>query len=247
MHGNLQLYTFAISHFSEKARWALDFEGVPYEERRLVPGPHMLTTRRLARASSVPILRHGSKVVQGSSAILDYLEKSLGGKRLRDAEPAEQQRIRALEARADQAFGLGIQRIFYGALLPKREVVTDLWCQHGPSWARPFYRVAYPTVAAAVRRMYKTRPDAIERAKTRFHEAMEEMDRLLGAQPYLGGERFGRADLAVAALLAPMCRPPEHLMRWPATPPELADFVGSFEGRPTWNHVLRMYRTHRLA
>ena len=36
----LKLYTFNISHFSEKARWALDYEGILYEERVLLPGPH---------------------------------------------------------------------------------------------------------------------------------------------------------------------------------------------------------------
>ena len=34
----LCLYTFQVSHFSEKARWALDWKGVKYHERRLLPG-----------------------------------------------------------------------------------------------------------------------------------------------------------------------------------------------------------------
>ena len=33
----LKLYTFNISHFAEKARWALDYEGIPYEERCCCP------------------------------------------------------------------------------------------------------------------------------------------------------------------------------------------------------------------
>ena len=44
----LKLYTFNLSHFSEKARWALDYEGISYEERMLLPGPHQLVTRRMA-------------------------------------------------------------------------------------------------------------------------------------------------------------------------------------------------------
>jgi hypothetical protein len=28
----LKLYTFNISHFAEKARWTLDYEGIRYEE-----------------------------------------------------------------------------------------------------------------------------------------------------------------------------------------------------------------------
>ena len=41
------------------------------------------------------------------------------------------------------------------------------------------------------------------------------------------------------------CRPPEHRMRWPELPAALADFEAQMNGRPTWNHALRMYREHR--
>ena len=64
----LKLYTFNISHFAEKARWTLDYEGIAYEERVLVPGPHQLVTRRIARRTHVPVLEHDGQYVQGSSA-----------------------------------------------------------------------------------------------------------------------------------------------------------------------------------
>jgi glutathione S-transferase len=247
MDGTLQLYTFAISHFSEKARWALDFEGLVYEERLLIPGPHLWTTRRLAPRTTVPILRHGRATVQGSSAILDYLHTVLGRTRLARPASAEPPADPGLEARLDRAFGLGIQRIFYGALLDRRAVVTDLWCQHGPPWAPVFYALAYRGVAAAVRRRFKITPDAIERAKQRFRETVAETDALLEARRYLDGDAPGRTDVTLAALLAPACRPPEHRMRWPEPPPELAEFLEPFEGGPTWNHVRHMYRAHRAV
>ena len=46
----LKLYTFNVSHFAEKARWALDFERIAYEEKVLLPGPHQLVTRRMPGA-----------------------------------------------------------------------------------------------------------------------------------------------------------------------------------------------------
>ncbi len=51
----LRLYTFNVSHFSEKARWALDYEGISYEERVLLPGPHQFLTRRIAPRTHVPV------------------------------------------------------------------------------------------------------------------------------------------------------------------------------------------------
>jgi len=62
---------------------------------------------------------------------------------------------------------------------------------------------------------------------------MDETDRALAASPYLGRHAPSRLDVTVAALLTPACRPPEHLLRWPAEmPPLLAAFLGDLEGPP---------------
>ena len=76
------LWHIPVSHYNEKARWALDYEGIAYEERALLPGPHQLVTRRIARRTHVPVLEHDGQVVQGSSAIIDYVADRLGGARL---------------------------------------------------------------------------------------------------------------------------------------------------------------------
>jgi hypothetical protein len=45
-----RLYTFTISHFAEKARWALDYKGIRYQEKRLVPGSHLPVVKRISCA-----------------------------------------------------------------------------------------------------------------------------------------------------------------------------------------------------
>ena len=60
----LKLYTFNISHFSENARWALDYEGISFDERVLLPGPHQMVTRRFARRTS----RHSSVTADSGRA-----------------------------------------------------------------------------------------------------------------------------------------------------------------------------------
>jgi len=241
-----RLYTFVISHFSEKARWALDLAGVPYEEEYLLPGPHLFTVRRLAKASTVPLLVHDGTAIQGSSAIIDYAEQRLGGRSLTPAEPAAAARAWAIEALADHAFGLGIQRIVYASLLGHREVVIDLWAQRGASYARPLLRLLFPLLRIGVRRAYGVRPDRVVRAKDRLRRAMDETDRELRDRPYLLGDAPCRADVTVAALLAPLFRPAGHVTDWPReVPPDFSDFVHELEGRPTCALVHRMYREHR--
>ena len=244
----IKLYTFNISHFSEKARWTLDYEGFPYEEKVLLPGPHQLVTSRIARRTHVPVLEHDGQYVQGSSAIIDYVADRLGGTKLTPIDPTQRAKALELEKTLDQVFGRGVQQVLYSAFLKDRRTVIDLWSSGGPFWARGFYAVAYPAVASAVKRMYKTTDvEGVAKAKQRFVTTFDELDAVLAKQPFLGGDAPNRSDITLAALLAPVCRVPKHRMQWPALPPELADLEASLSGRPTWNHVLRMYRDHRKA
>lgn len=242
----LKLYTFNISHFAEKARWALDYERIPYVEHVLLPGPHQLVTRRIAPRTHVPVLEHDGRCVQGSGAIIDYVADHLGGTRLTPMDPPRRAETLAIEASLDQAFGRGVQQVLYSALLKDRRTVIDLWSSGGPFWARGFYSLAFPAVARAVTRMYKTADvEGVTRAKQRFVTTFDALDAILSRQPYLGGAGPDRADITLAALLAPVCRVPGHRVHWPALPAALAGFEASLRGRPTWNHVLRMYRDHR--
>lgn len=243
----LHLYTFLISHFSEKVRFALDLAGIRYEERTLLPGLHVRTIRKLARATSVPVLVHDGKAVQGSSAILDYAEAHLGVA-LVPRDPVEAERSRELEALADLAFGLGTQTICYDVLLREPRATIELWAQRRSIAIRALYRVAFPLIAPRVRAMYRATPEGVAEAKDRFLRALDETDRALEGRRYLSGDALGRADIAVAALLAPICKPKEHVVEWPERgPDELEAFASAIRERPTIEHVLRVYREHRAT
>jgi glutathione S-transferase len=240
----LELYTFTISTFSEKVRWVLDWEGLPYREHRLLPGPHGFTIRRLAPRTEVPVLVHDGHAVQGSSDILDYLERRLNTRQLCDGTDAAQGR--RLERLIDRALGRGVQTLAYDALLHDPPRVIALWAQGKSSrWTTALYSIIYPAMARGVRRLYRATPEGVGAARAKFSDAMNELDRILAEHPFLGGERPSRLDVTCAALLAPLCRPPNHLVPWPELPPALAEFAAEFVGKPTWRHVLRMYEGYR--
>src|SRR6202023_1421161 len=58
MNTRLILWHIEISHYNEKARWALDLKGVGHERRALVPGYHMAVALALTRGRcyTTPIL-----------------------------------------------------------------------------------------------------------------------------------------------------------------------------------------------
>ena len=68
------LYQFPISHYCEKARWALEHRNIDYEIKNLIPGPHITTLKKIAPQSHTPVLQCEGNTIQGSEKIIDYLE-----------------------------------------------------------------------------------------------------------------------------------------------------------------------------
>jgi glutathione S-transferase len=243
-----RLYTFSISHFAEKARWALDYKGIAYAEARLVPGTHMAIVRRIAPRTTVPVLVDRGRVIQGSSAIIDWADTHASERPLTPTDASERERVLELERWLDVELGEPLRRVFYHYALDHRELVISLFTQGGPWWGKPFCRLAFPLIRQRIRGMYAINEANVAADKERIAGAYERIDGLLASSPFLVGDRFSRADLTLAALLAPMWRPEEHPTRWPrleAYPAEVNALRARFEQTRARAHALRAYREHR--
>src|SRR6476619_6901050 len=73
----VRLVTIPISHYCEKARWALDRAGVPYREERHVQGIHMLASRRAGGKGTVPVLGTSEGAIGESQEILAWADRGL--------------------------------------------------------------------------------------------------------------------------------------------------------------------------
>jgi len=125
------LYVFAISHFCEKARWALDVLEVDYELRHVAPGEHMEIAKKLgAPRSSVPYLSLGGRVIQGSADIISWAE-SVSSTEISltpDAEVCEQ-----IEKRIDDIAGVHVRRFYYSeALVEHPSMIRPLFTRDLP-------------------------------------------------------------------------------------------------------------------
>jgi glutathione S-transferase len=244
-----RLYTFTISHFAEKARWSLDYKGIHYQEKRLVPGSHVPIIKRIAPSTFVPVLQDAGRIIQGSSAIIDYVDEHSPEPPLTPADPSERQRTLELERWLDCEFGERVRRVFYFHALNHRDLAIPLFNQGGPWWGRLFCRVGFRMIANRIRQMYAITAENVALDMDRVTAAYERLDTLLENRRYLVGDRFSRADLTLAALAAPTWRPREHSTYWPPDelyPHEITAFRARFAKTRTREHVLRMYREHRL-
>lgn len=212
----LKLYQFAISHYCEKVRWALDFKSLNFETVNLLPGQHVKTVRKLTGdASSVPVLVHDGKVVQGSGAILDYLDETFPERLLTPAAPEIREQALAWERRLDQDAGPAVRCYAYHHLLQRPKVVVPMLAAGTPFYNRILLSLAFSRVDEVMRQWMKINEKTSEQSRELMEDLLTELAAVYAERPFLVGDQFTRADLTAASLFAPMFQPMQYPVPWP--------------------------------
>jgi len=240
----LTLYQFPISHYCEKARWALDYKGLPYTQVNLLPGSHVKVVKKIAAKSELPVLRHDERVVQNSSDIITYLDETFPDRPLTPASPEAEARAREWENYVDENIGPYIRLYCYHYLLDRPDIVLPL-LTHGQAWHRKLvFRLIFPKVREVMRELLRIDDRTAEIALKKLARVIDKLHAQLEQTPFLAGTAFSRADLAAAALLAPFTMPDKYGLQWPASiPAELAASIDSL--RPKLGWVDAVYRDYR--
>lgn len=244
------LHVFAISHYCEKARWALDWFGIDYELRHLAPGAHVQVAADLgAPGSSLPLLVHEGRVVHGSGEIIEWAESFVAdpGKRL-SPEPRFEDECRALEARLDDRIGVHLRRYYYSeAIIEHPESVRPIFTRDLPPEERERIDANWDVVCRLMTGAMDLGPEQWHESRQIFESELDWFDALLSdGRTYLLGDRFSRADLTAAALLAPLALPPEHpTYGGLELPPRAQADFESWSGRPSAKWARQMYAKHR--
>lgn len=245
------LYVFAISHYCEKARWALDSLSVEYELRHLAPGAHMKTTTQLGAAgSSLPVLVSAERVVQGSGAIIDWAESSIADPSKRLSPDSEfQEECRALEQRLDDVAGVHVRRYYYSeAMVDHPDSVRPIFTRDLPSSERQSVEENWGLVRQLMMGAMDLGPEQRQESRRIVEAELDWFDGLLDDdRRFLLGDRFTRADMTAASLLAPLALPKEHpTYGMLEVPPRARADLALWAERPTLAWVREIYREHRL-
>ncbi len=244
---SIQLYQFPISHYCEKVRWALDFKGLAYQKVSCLPGLHARKNKKIAKFSSVPILKHKGVVIQGSSKIIDYLETEFSDKPLSFSDERLNQETIEWERFADENIGPHVRRIIYDSLLKNPNIVIPLFSHQGPWYSGLYFKLTYPKLTQIMRKLMKINDESVIESKEILQNSLSKLNQHLSITPskakidqplsknYLVGNRFSRADLGVSALLAPLFSPKEYGLNWPDTyPPELQSLIDTYAPHITY-------------
>ena len=245
-----ELNVFAISHFCEKARWALDRAGIDYSLHHLAPGLHRRVAKKLGLpASSVPILKVGGTLVQGSSAILDWAEehRQAGAPTLVPEDDASES-VNAVEQRLDEVLGVHVRRYFYSeALVEYPQTVKPIFTNDLVGGQKLFLELAW----RFIRKIMIDRMDLGSMQGIESREILEQelnwLDSLLAdGRQFLVGNRFSRIDITAASLLAPLVKPEKHpTYDMIELPPNVTLDCENWSKRTSLQWVSDMYQEYR--
>jgi glutathione S-transferase len=129
------LHQFPYSHYNEKARWGLDWKGVPHVRRSHLPGPHALAIKRLSGQTATPVLVIDGEVIAGSARILDALERRHPERPLYPADPALRRRALEIQERFDREVGPAARTVLFSALIEEPDYLCAVFAGHRPASA----------------------------------------------------------------------------------------------------------------
>jgi glutathione S-transferase len=240
-----ELITIPISHYCEKARWALDRAGVPYRERAHLQVVHWFHVKRAGGGWTAPVLRCGSTVLAESADIVRWADER-GGLGL---YPSGE--VRDMESDLDARLGPHGRRWMYDAIRGSGGLVRKYGVTGVPAWERRSVPVAFGLVTRVIDRYLEITPESAAESLRVVHETFDSVgSRLSDGRPFLVGDRFTAADLTFAALSAAVLMPPEYGVPLPSPdelPARMAGVVRELRAHPAGEFALKLYRQERRA
>jgi glutathione S-transferase len=246
------LWHIAVSHFSEKARWALDYKQVPHRRRAVaVPGTHIPASMWLTRGASqtFPVLEIDGRAIGDSTAIIAVLEGTYPEPPLYPADPAERRRALELEDFFDEQLGPHLRLLAFHELGkdPERFKAVIERTAPGPLTRIGGSAVAYARAFTGLR--YGVHDEeAAALARTKVTAALDRLEAELGSREYLVGDSFSVADLTAAALFYPLVLPDEGPLpdnEGDEPPAGMESFRAPLRERSGYQWVEAMFRRHR--
>lgn len=245
---SLRLITMPPSHYSEKARWALDRSGLEYVEERHAPLFHRFALKKVGAGTTVPALVTDTGTLSDSQEILRYVDANSDMK-LYPEDPELRKQVEEFEAELGARFGPAIPRWAYFHIIPHRALYTRLCTEGAPGRERLAFGLMAPVIGMGMKKGLKINREAADRAVGRIGEYFSKVGEMLAdGRKYLFADQFTAADLTFAAL---GCGPAGAKGYRGSTaseeqaPPAMREQVRGWKETPAGQFVQRMYAEHR--
>ena len=246
-----RLITIPISHYCEKARWALEWAGIPYTEEGHLQGFHIRHVYRAAKSDSVPVLVTQEGTFGDSTRILKWADsKAPSDHKLYPSDPELRQEVDALEDKFDEKLGVAGRLWMYTYMLDQMPLLlkyTKLY--RVPRLEKILMPILFPLIQGKIRSWLRLTPRSREETRLLVDRIFDRTaERLSDGRTYLTGNHFTAADLTFAALSAAVLLPDDYgvsLPRLEELPVEMAEQIRKWRKHPAGQFALKIYRDCR--
>jgi glutathione S-transferase len=240
------LWHLKVSNYNEKARWALDYKGIPHIRRAGIPGRHAKLARRLTGEDTFPVLVLDGEAIGDSTRIIEALERRWPEPPLYPADPTQRQAALELEDFFDEELGAYTRLLALHCLLPDPALMLASFTPDLKGGRRVVARAMYPLIRRRVTADFGIDKRSVALAEGKCRAACERFRAELGPSGYLVGDRFTVADLTLAALVAPLIAPEQFPYPQPQRGhPRLADVRDLLEEHGAGEWTREVYARHR--
>ena len=249
-----RLVTIPISHYCEKARWALDHAGIPFVEEGHLQGFHYLHSLR-AGSMTVPVLyMDDGRVLTESADIVRWADERLpAGRRLYPSDSRLRAEIERFELRMDTELGPAGRLWMYTYMFDRVPLLLEYARRQGvPAWEARAMPVVVRIFKPFARRRLNWKSDSRETSLATVSRILDEVGARIGPHGgggrFLFGDRFTAADLTFASLMAPVIIPAGYGVVLPALeelPQEMVAQLRKWREHPASRFAQWLYDHHR--
>ncbi len=239
----LTLYHHNISVCAQKVRIALDEKGLPYQGREvdLMTQEHLTPDfLKINPKGLVPVLVHDDVPISESTVILEYLEDAFPGKSLRPSSPLATAWMRMWTKIPDDGLHAACGSITYASAF-----APQLRENHSPQeWEERLKKIPDRARSARQRQILEHgfKAPIVKDAVLLHDKVLKEMDAALSKQPWLAGDEFSLADIAIIPYVTRLDRLGLEGM-W-AGRPHVARWFADMQARPSFDSAVTAFRSN---
>jgi glutathione S-transferase len=204
------LWHLKVSHYNEKARWALDYKRIPHRRQAAVPGQHDRIAEELWGGRTFPVLVLDGEAIGDSTRIIEELERRHPEPPLYPGDPDDRRRALELEDFFDEELGAYTRLLAIYHALPDGKLMLGMFVPDLTGARKLTARAMYPLIRRRVVRQFGIDDESIGQAWSKVRAAGERFRAELQPSGYLVGSSFTVADLTAAALVAPVVAPEQY-------------------------------------
>lgn len=243
----------SMSGLSEIARWILNQQQILHIEEAHMPYYYTTVAKQYMGTEEYPnspILIHTDSLIYTAKSIVEYYDTQVpANQRMFPVDPSANKQVQQLFDQFTTELDYYVWQYVYTEILPSRKNALAVLKEKATSTERMRASWGYGTLKKGLQRAYCIKPNQAIIPLVEIQKTFTQVNELLAdGRSYLTGNTFTAADLAFAAIAAPVILPVEYggaITDISAISEEFRQEVIALRATPAGQFVLHLYQTVR--